>query len=100
MPLPRSRDMADAVREVDVMHRAGGGADVAQAWRMMAKEMRQVGHAPRLVDCGDGGHTAADFIGDRVNVIAKAQHGVTVHPAALVGKRGGEFPMVERLERF
>ena len=97
---PAHRLHRQTMRQQDVVHGAGGGADVAQAGGVDAHEVRKPGDTPRFVYCGDAGNAVAKAAGDHFGKIGKAVAGVAVGPAALVGKGRGHFPVVKRLERF
>ena len=91
-PMPAQAFHRRAVCEQDMVHGAGGGADVAQAGGVVAEEMRQEGHAPRLVDGGDGMDPVADPAGDDLGVIGEPARDIAVGPAAQIGQCPRAFP--------
>src|SRR5690606_18762965 len=78
-----------AVGEKNVMHGAGGGAHIAVAGGMHAKEMAEIGDAPWLVDCGSGVEPVSKLVADHGGVVRKPAGDIAVHPAALILQGGG-----------
>jgi hypothetical protein len=87
------------MRQKDMVHRAGGGADIGQAGDVDTQKMRQPSHAPRLIHGGDAGHPVAKAAGDAIGINGKAVAGVAVGSAAPVGQGRGQIPVVEDLTR-
>ena len=48
----------------------------------------------------NGRHAVTDFVSNNIGVIAKIQRRVAVGPAAFIGQRGWQFPMIKRLVWF
>ncbi len=89
-----------AMRHHHVMHGPCGGTDVAQAGRVMAKEMGQPAHAPGFVDGGGGIHPVANPAHDDMRVVAKPLGDIAIAPAAHIRQRLRQFPMIERHAGF
>ena len=85
-----------AMRQQDMVHRPRGGANVAHARRVVAQEMRQPRHAPRLVDGGGRPDAVTDAVAQDARVVTEPPGDIAVAPAALVGQRLGQFPVIQR----
>ena len=77
------------------MHGACGGAHVAQARRVAAQEVRQPRDAPRLVEGRGRVEPVADAAHDHLRELGKPVRDVRVAPAAEVGERGRQLPVIE-----
>ena len=89
-----------AMRQQDKMHRSCGGADIAQARRMVPQKMRQKGNTPRLVDGGDVAEAVSKPLPDDLGKIGKMVCDVRIAPTANVGHPLWQLPVIKRAERF
>ena len=64
--------------------------------RVDAEEMAEPGDAPRLVDRGGGADAVAETRHDDLGVVGEPAGDVAVQPAAEVGERRRQLPVVER----
>ena len=88
------------MRQQHVVHCRGCRAHVAQTGRVMAEEVGQPAHTPRLIDRRDREHAVADPAHDDLGVVGKPFGNVRVPPAAKVCQWHRQFPVIERGARF
>ena len=90
------RPAGEAVREVEVVDRGERGGVVGHAGGVHARRVAEERRAPRLVERGPHVDPVAQHLGQLARVLAEADGGLPVGPAALVLERLREVPVVER----
>ena len=90
---------AEAVREVEVVHRGERGGGLRATGRVDAGRVAEVRRAPGLVERGPHRHAVAVGVDDLRGVVGEAQGGVAHGPAAGVLEGLRQVPVVHRGHR-
>ena len=78
------------------MHAARGRTDVAIAGGMGADKVAKEADTPRLVNRGKHVQPITKALGHLHGIVGEPIGDVAVHPAALVGQRAGQVPVIQR----